>query len=69
MRYAQAVLDQVHIAHPRSRPRQRPEAVAGDRAYSFPSVRAWLRQHHVEPVIPWRSDQLRQASRPLRFDA
>lgn len=69
MRYAQAVLDQVRIAQPRGRPRQRPHSLAGDRGYSYPSVRAWLREHHIEPIIPWRCDQLEHAARPLTFDA
>jgi transposase len=46
------------------RPRRRPAALAGDRGYSFPGIRAWLRRHHVRAVIPTRRDQ-----RPLRtFD-
>jgi transposase len=56
MRFASAVLEQVRIGQPRGRPRQRPDALAGDHGYSFPSGRAWLREHHIEPIIPWRRD-------------
>lgn len=37
--------------------RSRPEAVAGDRGYSYPGVRAYLRSRGIAPVIPTRSDQ------------
>ncbi len=45
--------------------RSRPDAVAGDRGYSYPGVRAYLRGRRIEPVIPTRSDQPRDE----RFDA
>jgi transposase len=60
------VLDAVHI--PRTgpgRPRQRPDALAGDKGYSFPTIRRWLAQHHIRAVIPTRSNQRPQPS----FDA
>jgi transposase len=49
------------------RPRQRPAALAGDKAYSFPRLRRWLRARHVRPVIPERRDQQdRRQHRPGR---
>jgi len=47
------------------RPRQAgrprwPEQAAADKGYSFAWVRAWLRRHHIQPVIPTRKDQPRQ---------
>ena len=67
-RYVEHVLDAVHI--PRrtgGRRRQRPGALAGDKGYSYPRIRQWLRAHHVRAVIPERSDQARQrAHRPGR---
>jgi transposase len=33
------------------------KAVAGDKGYSYPRVRAWLVRHHIGPVIPTRKDQ------------
>jgi transposase len=46
------------------RPRQAgrprwPERGAGDKGYSYSSVRGWLRRHHIKPVIPTRKDQPR----------
>lgn len=47
--------------------RQRTQAVAGDKGYSHPSVRAWLRAHHIHLIIPEREDQReRRAHRPGR---
>lgn len=40
--------------------RRRPDAVAGDKGYSYPRIRAWLRRRGIEAVIPTRSDQPRE---------
>lgn len=50
----EALLDTVRI-----RRRRRPDAVAGDRGYSYPRVRAWLSRRGIEAVIPSRRDQPR----------
>jgi hypothetical protein len=42
------------------RPRIRPDAVAGDKGYSFPSLRRYLRRRGIRAVIPSKSDQPRQ---------
>ena len=60
------VLDAVRIARAGAgRPRQRPEAIAGDKGYSYGTIRRWLTQHHIHAVIPTRSNQRTQPS----FDA
>ena len=65
----ETVVEAVHIAQPRGRPRSRPRRLAGDKGYSYPRIRRWLRQHRIEAVIPQRSDQRRQhRGRPLKFD-
>jgi transposase len=46
----------------RGRPRIRPAAVAGDKGYSFPSLRRYLRRRGIRAVIPSKSDQPRQRS-------
>ena len=65
-RYAVSMLDAVRIRRgTRGRPRRRPAAVAGDKGYSDPAIRAWLRRHRVRAVIPERRDQIaRRARRP-----
>ena len=40
--------------------RRRPDAVAGDKGYSFAPIRACCRRRSIEAVIPARSDQPRQ---------
>jgi transposase len=64
------VLEAVRIRLPRGRPRQRPAALAADKAYSFPRLRRWLRARHVRAVIPERRDQQdRRRHRPGRRPA
>jgi transposase len=35
----------------------RPEAVAGDKGYSFETIRHWLHEHSIQAVIPRRNNQ------------
>ena len=51
------VMNAVRIRQPRGRPRTRPAALAGDKGYSYPRIRRWLRDHSITDVIPRRSDQ------------
>jgi transposase len=39
-----------------------PQKLAGDKGYSYPHIRRWLKRHKIEPVIPTRKDQPREAS-------
>jgi transposase len=48
----------------RGRPRLRPRRLAGDKGYSSPTVRRYLRQRGITPVIPTLSTQPRNP----RFD-
>jgi transposase len=36
-----------------------PAQLAGDKGYSYPGIRAWLRRHHIEAVISSRKNQAR----------
>jgi transposase len=43
---------------PRQMGRSRwPQRLAGDKGYTYPAVRGWLRRHRIGAVIPTRSDQ------------
>jgi len=65
----ETLMDAVRIPQPRGRFRSRPRRVAGDKGYSYPWIRAWLRRHAIGAVIPQRSDQAaRHRGRPLAFD-
>ena len=58
------------------RPRTRPEALLGDKAYSASAHRRRLRSRGITTVIPERCDQVRhrrnrgsRGGRPVNFDA
>jgi transposase len=62
--------------HGPGRPRTRPDAVLGDKAYSARAHREHLRHRHITTVIPEPADQIghrrRRGSaggRPVNFDA
>jgi len=62
-------MDGIAIPQPVGRPRKRPKRLAGDKGYSYPRVRQWLRALGIEAVIPQRSDQrAHHHGRPLKFD-
>lgn len=51
------VLGQIRVPGPVGRPRTRPDAVAGDKAYSSRKNRAHLRKRGIKAVIPEPADQ------------
>ncbi|MDH6710134.1 transposase [Kitasatospora sp. MAA19] len=51
------MLKKVRVRGPVGRPRTRPDAVAGDKAYSSRGNRAHLRNRHIKAVIPEKKDQ------------
>jgi transposase len=61
------VLGQVRIPSRRGRPRCRPVKLVGDKGYSYPRIRAWLRRRGIKAVIPRRKDQRPDDGR-VRFD-
>ncbi len=63
----ESVLNKVRIPNRRGRPRCRPVRLAGDKGYSYPRIRAWLRRHGIRAVIPRRSNQKPDDKRH-RFD-
>ncbi len=70
------VLTTARAPGPAGRPRTRPDAVAGDKAYSSRGNRAYLRRRHITAVIPEKTDQVahrtrkgRRGGRPVRHDA
>ncbi|WP_261801913.1 IS5 family transposase [Streptomyces sp. ISID311] len=70
------LLGKVRVRGPVGRPRTRPDAVAGDKAYSSRGNRAHLRRRGIKAVIPEKRDQAadrqKEASRggrPVSHDA
>jgi transposase len=70
------VMDKIKVCGPIGRPRTRPRAAAGDKAYSSRANRAYLRRRHITAVIPEKADQAfnrkkkgRSGGRPVSHDA
>ena len=61
------VLQKIKVRGPVGRPRTRPDAVAGDKAYSSRANRAHLRTRKIQAVIPEKADQ--KANRKKRGSA
>ena len=51
------MLEQLRVTRPVGRPRTRPDAVRGDKAYSSRAIRAHLRGRRIKAVIPEPRDQ------------
>jgi transposase len=69
-------LAKVRVRGPVGRPRTRPGAVAGDKAYSSRANRAYLRRRRIKAVVPEKADQAAnrkrkgsRGGRPVRHDA
>ncbi len=55
-----ALMEQGAVKRPgRGRPRLRPERIVGDKGYSYPHIRRYLRQRGVRLTIARRSNQHR----------
>jgi transposase len=70
------VLEKVRVRGPVGRPRTRPGAVAGDKAYSSRGNRSHLRKRRIKAVIPEKKDQVAnrkkkgsRGGRPVSHDA
>ncbi len=66
----------LRVARPVGRPRTRPDAVRGDKAYSSRAIRGHLRSRGIKAVIPEPSDQQghrkrrgSRGGRPVGLDA
>ena len=70
------LLEQLRVARPTGRPRTRPDAVRGDKAYSSRAIRKHLRGRGIKAVIPEPRDQQghrkrrgSRGGRPVGLDA
>jgi transposase len=52
----ETVMERVALTR-RKGQRRWPKQLAGDKGYSYPRIRQWLRQHGIRGVIPTREDQ------------
>ncbi|MDH6108105.1 transposase [Kitasatospora sp. MAP12-44] len=70
------VIERIKVRVPVGRPRTRPDAIAGDKAYSSRANRAYLRRRRIKAVIPEKVDQAAnrrkkgsRGGRPVTHDA
>ena len=56
-RYMETTMELVSVRRPSGQRRRRPGALSGDKGYSYPRVRQWLREHGIRAIIPLREDQ------------
>ena len=70
------LLEQLRVTRPVGRPRTRPAAVLGDKAYSSRAIRTHLRARGIKAVIPEPADQQghrrrrgARGGRPVSLDA
>ena len=70
------LLNELRVARTVGRPRSRPDAVRGDKAYSSRAIRAHLRSRGIKAVIAEPDDQKghrrrrgSRGGRPVNFDA
>ncbi len=70
------LLAELRVEQPIGRPRTRPDAVRGDKAYSSRAIRTHLRERGITAVIPEPADQQghrkrrgSRGGRPVSYDA
>ena len=51
-------MEKVKIKGKKGRPKQRPKAIAGDKAYSVRHIRKWCKNLRIETVIPPLSKEI-----------
>lgn len=66
--FFEPVMDAVRVPRPTGRPRKRPEALAGDKAYDADWIRCWCHTRDIESVIPARKDARSGSGRPPTCD-
>jgi len=61
-------MDGIAIPQRLGRPRRRPARLAGDKAYSVPRIRHWLRARGIQPIIPHKENEAARHDGRVRFD-
>jgi transposase len=64
----ESLLDAFQIPQSLGRPRSRPEQLAGDKAYSIPRIRQFLRDRGIRAVIPHKENERASRDGRVRFD-
>ena len=64
----QAVACLIGQRRKKRRRRHKPKQLAGDKAYSVPRVRDWIKRQRIEPVIPHKDNELARWDPTVAFD-
>jgi transposase len=62
------VITAVRVPQAVGRPRTRPRRLAGDKGYSVPRVRDWLRTRGIQPIIPHKDNEKARHDGRVKFD-
>ncbi len=62
------ILRKVHVKQKRGRPKSRPRRLAGDKAYSSDTIRGFLKDRGIEPIIPHKDNEKARHDPEQKFD-
>jgi transposase len=62
------VLKKVRVKQKRGRPRSRPKRLAGDKGYSSGTIRSFLKDRGIEPIIPHKDNEKARHDPEVEFD-
>jgi transposase len=62
------VLKKVHVKQKRGRPKSRPKRLAGDKGYSSGTIRSFLKDRGIEPIIPHKDNEKARHDPEVKFD-
>ena len=58
----------MHVKQKRGRPKSRPRRLAGDKAYSSDTIRGFLKDRGIEPIIPHKDNEKARHDPEQKFD-
>lgn len=68
-KHFEATMELIEVRRRSGQRRKRPQAIAGDKGFSYPRIRRWIKEHGMKAVIPLRSNQTASAPQTARaFD-
>ena len=62
------ILKKVHVKQKRVRPKSRPKRLAGDKGYSSETLRRFLKNRGIEPIIPHKDNEKARHDPEVKFD-
>ena len=62
------ILTKVRVKQKRGRPKGRPKRLAGDKGYSSGTIRRFLKDRGIEPIIPHKDNEKARHDPAVEFD-